>query len=76
MKIKIYSSPSCTFCESLKKYFLEKRVEFEEIDVTSSKQALDELMEKTGMLSVPVTLIDDKVIIGFDKNEIDKTLNL
>ena len=84
MKVKVYSSPSCTFCDSVKTYLKDKEVEFEEVDVTASQEALDELKEKTGCLSVPVITVYDEektdtinsVILGFDKDKLDEALNL
>jgi len=75
-KIKIYSTPACPYCYLLKEYLKEKNIEFEDIDVSQNQEALEELVKKTGAMAVPVIDIDGEIVIGFDKEKIDKLLNL
>jgi len=75
-KIKIYSTPTCPYCHLLKEYLKEKNIEFEDIDVSQNQEALQELVKKTGAMAVPVIDIDGEIVVGFDKEKIDKLLNL
>ncbi len=75
-KIKIYSTPTCPYCHLLKEYLKEKNIEFEDIDVSQNQEALQELVKKTGAMAVPVIDIDGEIVVGFDKERIDKLLNL
>ena len=74
MKIKVYSTKSCPYCDKVKDYLKEKGVDFEEIKVDEDQEAAKEMIKKSKQMSVPVIEIDDKLIIGFDKEEIDKAL--
>ncbi len=74
--VKIFSTPACVYCITLKKFLKEKNVEFEDIDVSQDKKALDEMVEKSGQMGVPVTEIDGQIVVGFDKGKISKLLNL
>ena len=65
-KIKIYSTPTCSWCMRLKDFLDEKNIEFDNIDVSKSHEAAHELMNKSGQMGVPVTDIDGTIIIGFD----------
>jgi glutaredoxin-like YruB-family protein len=76
MKVKIYTTPACPFCYMLKEFLKEKGVEFEEVDVSKDKKALEEMIEKSGQMGVPVVEIDGEIVIGFDKEKISKILNL
>ena len=76
MKIKIYSTPACPACVRLKEYLKEKNIEFENIDVSTNKEAAEEMVEKSGQMGVPVAEIDGKIIIGFDREKINKALNI
>ena len=49
---------------------------FEDIDVSSNGALLDEMIEKSGQMSVPVVDIDGEFITGFDKNKINQLLNI
>ena len=75
-KIRIYSTPTCTYCIILKRYLAEKNIQYEELDVSQNKEAQKEMIEKTNQLGVPVVDIDGEIIIGFDKEKIDNILNL
>lgn len=59
-----------------KDYFKENNVAYETIDVSGSMEKKQELMDKSGQLGVPVILIDDKMIIGFNKPKIAAALGL
>lgn len=75
-KIKIYSTPTCTYCIILKRYLDGKNVPYEEVDITEDEEAKQRMIEKTNQMTVPVVEIDDeKFIVGFNKEEIDKLIN-
>ncbi len=75
-KVKIYSTPTCVYCVTLKRFLQEKNISFEEVDVSEDKEAAEEMIQKTGQMGVPVVEIDDEVIVGFDRDKISKLLNL
>lgn len=75
-KIRIFSSPSCPYCHLLQEYLKEKGVKFEVLDVSKDEEALKELKEKTGALSIPVVEIEEEIIIGFDKAKINSSLKI
>ncbi|MEM5799805.1 MAG: glutaredoxin family protein, partial [Candidatus Aenigmatarchaeota archaeon] len=63
MKVKIYTTPTCPYCEMAKQYFKLKKIEYEEVDVSSDIEAAREMIEKSGQMGVPVIEIDDNIII-------------
>ena len=74
--IKIYSTPTCPWCKRAKAYLAEKGIEFESVDVSSDEKAQKEMIDKSGQMGVPVLDIDGKIVIGFNKEEIDKAIGL
>ncbi|MBU5688894.1 MAG: glutathione S-transferase N-terminal domain-containing protein [Candidatus Aenigmarchaeota archaeon] len=74
MKVKIYTTPTCPYCEMAKQYFKLKKIEYEEVDVSSDIEAAREMIEKSGQMGVPVIEIDDNIIIGFNKPAIERAL--
>lgn len=74
MTIKIYTTPSCPYCLVAKNYFREKKINFEEIDISKDPKKAQEMIEQSGQMGAPVIKIDDEIIIGFDKDEIEKLL--
>lgn len=74
--VKIYSTQICPYCEMAKEYFNEHGVVYENYDVANNENARKEMIEKSGQMGVPIIDIDGKIIIGFNKLEIDKALNI
>ncbi len=75
-KVKVYSTPICPFCRMAKEFLKEKGIEFEDIDVSKDQKAAQEMIEKSGQMGVPVIEIDGKIVVGFDKEKIEKLLGL
>ncbi len=76
-KVRLYSTPICTYCVILKKYLDGKNIEYEEVDITEDEEAKKRMIEKTEQMGVPVLEIDEeKFITGFDKNEINEALGI
>jgi len=76
IKIRIFSTPSCPYCVTLKEYLKEKEFEYEDINVAEDKEATKEMIEKSGQMGVPVSEIKGEIIIGFDKVKINKILGI
>lgn len=76
MTVKVYTSPTCTWCTKLKDYLTKNNVAFEAIDVSTDRALVKELVAKTGQMGVPVTEIDGEYIIGFDKEKLNAKLGL
>ena len=74
-KIKVYSTPTCPWCVKLKEFLNEKKVEYEDIDVSTNHEAAKEMIEKSGQMGVPQIEINGKIIVGFDKDTIEAELD-
>ncbi|HPK14042.1 MAG TPA: glutaredoxin family protein [Candidatus Paceibacterota bacterium] len=75
-KVTIYSSPTCHFCHMVKDFFIANGVVFEEFDVSTDLEKRKEMVEKSGQMGVPVTIIDNDLVVGFDKDKLSKLLSL
>ena len=76
-KIRVYSTPTCTYCVVLKRYLDEKQVVYEEVDVSQNEEEQKRMIEKTGQMGVPVIEFgEEEFIIGFDKEKIEEALNI
>jgi len=74
--IKIYSTPTCPYCVTLKTFLKEKGFEFEEIDVAADPAKAQEMITKSGQMGVPVVDINGEIIVGFDREKIIKILDI
>ena len=75
-KIKVYSTPTCPYCFTLKEFLKEHNIKFEDIDVFQDKSGRDDMIKKSGQMGVPVVDIDGQIIVGFDKEKICQLLNI
>lgn len=75
-KVRLFTTPVCPYCLVLKEFLKENKIEFEEIDVSKDLVAQEEMIKKSGSLSVPVMEVDGEFVIGFDKEKIIKLLNI
>ena len=74
--ITIYSTPTCVYCNTLKKYLSEKNIAYTEIDVSENEKELEKMVAISGQMGVPVVEIDEDVVVGFDRQKIDQILKL
>jgi len=65
-RVVIYRTTYCGYCEMAKRLFESLGVDFEEIDVTDDHETRLELVERTGLRTVPQIFIDGESVGGFD----------
>jgi glutaredoxin 3 len=74
-KVIIYSTPTCHFCNLAKEYFKNKGVEYTEHNVIGDIEKQKEMIQLSGQMGVPVIVIDESVIVGFNQPQIEQVLN-
>ena len=74
--VTIYSTPSCHFCHMAKEFFKEKNVPYTEHDVASDVEQRKMMIEKSGQMGVPVIIIGNDLIVGFNKPKIVELLGI
>jgi len=75
-RIIVFSTPNCGWCRKLKSYLREKGFKYRDVDISKDIKAADDMVRKTGQKGVPVTLINGRSIVGFNRNEIDRALKI
>jgi len=75
-KVIIFTTPTCSFCNAAKRYFREKKIRFRDVDVSRDQRAARDMQRKTGQSGVPVILINNRPIVGFDKPKINRMLGI
>ncbi len=74
--ITIYSTPVCHFCHMAKDFFKEHNIAYVERDVASDQAARAEMIDLSGQMGVPVIVIGDDLIIGFDESKVKEILGM
>ena len=80
-KILVYTTTTCPFCKMQKDYFNSKNIAFSEILVDENPSEAQKMIELSGQLGVPFTVItkDDgtvEKILGFDKERLNSILGI
>ncbi|MEG2789882.1 MAG: glutaredoxin family protein [Romboutsia sp.] len=73
-KVEIYTSDACGGCIQAKDYFKEKGVNYIEHNINKNSDARKELIGM-GYMSVPLILINEEHVLGFDLKRIEELLN-
>ena len=74
--VKVYSTSACPYCHMAKDFLAGNNIKFESLDVGMDRNARQEMMDKSGQMGVPVIEIDGQVIVGFDKEAIQKAMGI
>jgi glutaredoxin len=63
------------FCARVKEFLRQHHVAFTDRDITADEGALAEL-ERLGVMTTPVTVIDGDTVIGYDVNKLTTLLGV
>jgi len=78
----VYTSTFCGYCSAAKSLLSKKGIPYEEVNLSESPEMRQEIMEKWGWRTVPLIIINNKLIGGFrelasleSQNKLDSYLN-
>jgi len=78
--VAIYTTPTCGFCKLTKEFLRKHKVSFTEYDVSVDTAKAQEMVEKSGQMGVPVTVVGEgakaTLIVGFDEGKLTEALGL
>lgn len=72
--VTIYSKDPCPYCVNAKRLLDEKKIQYQEIDLTNKPEEMVRIKNETGWRTVPIIMIGDKLIGGYtDLKELDES---
>ncbi|MGC9317095.1 MAG: glutaredoxin family protein [Armatimonadota bacterium] len=74
-RVVLFTGASCPWCTQVKNYLRQNRIRFKEVDASRDPRAQREL-KRRHIRGVPVLLVGNKTVVGFDKPKIDRLLGL
>lgn len=74
--VVVYTTPTCSWCTTLKRHLDNHKIKYREIDVSSDQKAAEAMVRKSGQQGVPQTEINGQMIVGFDRERINRLLNI
>jgi glutaredoxin len=63
------------FCQHTKEFLSKNGINFDDRNIVADPKALDEL-RKLHVMTTPVTVVGDSVIIGFDEEKLKNALGI
>lgn len=75
-QVTVYTTPSCSWCTTLKTYLDQQQVRYREINVAAEPSAAEAMVKRSGQQGVPQTEINGQMIVGFDKTRINQLLEI
>ena len=73
-KVTIYSTPTCPYCKRAKDYLTQKGIPFTDYNVAEDREKAKEMIQKSKQMGVPVIVVGDDVIVGFNQAKLDSLL--
>lgn len=73
-QVTVYTTPSCSWCTTLKSYLNKNSIRYTEVDVSRNESVAREMVARSGQQGVPQTLIGGEMIVGFDQAKINRLL--
>lgn len=75
-RVTVYSTPTCSWCNTLKGWLRKNNIAFTDVDVSRDEQAARTLVNRTGQQGVPQTDINGQFVVGFDQNRLKQLLEI
>jgi glutaredoxin 3 len=73
-RVKLYTTPTCPWCVVAKHYLLDHGITFAEVDIMSDGRGRREMVVTTGQHGVPVIVVGEKAMIGWNEVEFARML--
>ena len=68
--VTVYSTQNCPYCRLAKAFLERNNVPYRSVDVGVDRKAAKEMVELSGQYGVPVIVIGEEVIVGFDTDRL------
>jgi glutaredoxin-like YruB-family protein len=75
-QVTVYSTPTCSWCNTLKNWLRQNRISFTDIDISHDEKAAQNLVRRSGQQGVPQTEINGQIVVGFDQPKLKKLLEI
>jgi glutaredoxin-like YruB-family protein len=73
-KVKLYTTQTCAWCRVAKAYLKDNEIDYAEVDIVDDLDGRREMLVMTGQYGVPVVLVGDKAMVGWNPDEFETLL--
>lgn len=64
--ITVFTTNSCAYCGMVKKYLDMKGKKYDVVNIDDNPERAAEAFALSGALTVPITVVDDSVVVGYN----------
>jgi glutaredoxin 3 len=73
-RVVIFTTPTCSHCNHAKHYLRQRGIRFRDVDVSKDPVAARDMVRRSGQQGVPVIDINGRIVVGFNRAEVDRLL--
>jgi glutaredoxin-like YruB-family protein len=74
--VTVFTTPTCSWCTTLKRHLDAHQIRYREVDVSKDQKAAEAMVRRSGQQGVPQTDINGQMIVGFDRERINRLLDI
>lgn len=74
--VTVFTTPTCSWCTTLKRHLDANHIRYREVDVSKDQKAAEAMVRRSGQQGVPQTDINGQMIVGFDRERINRLLDI
>lgn len=71
-QVKLFVKPYCGWCRQAIRWLRARGIAYETLDVEADRDAMLEMIEKSGQTLAPVIEVDGAILADFDTDELAK----
>jgi glutaredoxin-like YruB-family protein len=75
-QVTVYSTPTCSWCNTLKSWLQEKNILYTDIDISHDQKAAEALVRRSGQQGIPQTDINGRIVVGFNQPLLKELLEI
>ncbi len=75
-RVTVYSTPTCSWCNTLKLWLKKNNIRYTDIDVSRNEKAAEDLVRRSGQQGVPQTDINGQIVVGFNQQMLKELLGI
>ena len=75
-KVTVYSTPTCSWCNTLKTWLKKNNISYTDVDVSQDQHAAEALVRRSGQQGVPQTEINGQIVVGFNQPMLKELLGI
>lgn len=72
--ITVYTTKTCAYCDMVKQFLNLKKKDYKVVDLEENPEVRQELFEKTGAMTVPITEAGGEFVIGWNRQRLAEVI--